>query len=127
MVQKRKNLRTSKNNQNNDYPHNMIQERKHPRKDIPQVIIQQLPKHQLRRKNSQHKARPSLKNSQHKVRPSLNNSQHKVTQSLIPNKNMSHHNSAVMIERNFQIHFRHPQRLLRQKIQNLYQRNQNIV
>ena len=30
-------------------------------------------------------------------------------------------------DENFQIHFRHPQRLLRQKIQNLYQRNQNIV
>ena len=94
---------------------NMIQERKHPRKDVPQVIIQQLPKHQLHKNNSQHKARPSLSNN-HKARPSL-----------IPNKNMSHHNSAVMMTRNFQIHFRHPQRLLRQKIQNLYQRNQNIA
>ena len=40
---------------------------------------------------------------------------------------MPHHNSAVLMMTNFQIHFHHPQRLLRQKIQNLYQRNQNIV
>ena len=85
------------------------------RKDIPRVIIQQLPKHQLWRNNSQHKARPSLNNSQHKARPSP-----------IP-KNMPHHKSAAMMMRNFQICFRHPQRLLRQKIQNLYRRNQNIV
>ena len=94
----------------------MIQERKYTEKDVPQVIIQQLPKHQLWRNNSQHKARPSLNNSQHKVRPSP-----------IPDKNMPHHNSAVLMMTNFQIHFRHPQRLLRQKIQNLYRRNQNIV
>ena len=94
----------------------MIQERKHTEKDVPEVIIQQLPNHQLWRNNSQHKARPSLNNSQHKVRPSL-----------IPNKNISHHKSAAMMTRNFQIHFHHPQRLLRQKIQNLYQRNQIIV
>ena len=75
------------------------------RKRHTQVIIQQLPKHQLRRNNSQHKVRPLL----------------------IPNKNMPHHNSSVMMTRNFQIHFCHPQRLLRQKIQNLYQKNRNIV
>ena len=40
-------------------------------------------------------------------------------------RNMSHHNSAAMTH--FQMRFPHPQRLLRQKIQNLYQRNQNIV
>ena len=80
----------------------MIQERKYTEKDVPQVIIQQLPKHQLRRNNSKHKARPSL----------------------IPDKNMPHHNSAVLMTTNFQIHF---QRLLKQKIQNLYRRNQNIV
>ena len=60
------------------------------KKDVPQVIIQQLPKHQLRRNNSQHEARPSRNNSQHKARPSL-----------IPNKNMSHHKSAAMMMRNF--------------------------
>ena len=35
--------------------------------------------------------------------------------------------SAAMMMRNFQILFRHPQRLLKQNIQNLYHRNQNIV
>ena len=39
----------------------------------------------------------------------------------------AHHNSAAMMTTTFQIHFCLPQRLLRQKIQNLYQRNQNIV
>ena len=83
----------------------MIQERKYTDKDVPQVIIQQLPKHQLWRNNSQHKVRPSP----------------------IPDKNMPHHNSAVLMMTNFQICFHHPQRLLRQKIENLYRRNQNIV
>ena len=72
---------------------------------VPQVITQQLPRHQLWRNNSQHKARPSL----------------------IPNKNLSHHNSAPMMMTTFQIHLCHPQKLLRQKIQNPYLRNQNIV
>ena len=59
----------------------------------------------------QHKVSPSLNNS-HKVRLSLYND-HKVRLSLIPNKNMSHHNSAAMMMSHFQIHFPHPQRLLR--------------
>ena len=92
-----------------DIYENMIQERKHLRKDIPQMVKQQLSNHQLH-KNS-HKASPSLNNS-HKVRPSLNNI-HKARSSLIPSKNMSHHNSAAMMMSHFQIHFPHPQRLLR--------------
>ena len=102
---------------------NTIQERKHLRKDVPQMVKQQLPNHQLH-KNS-HKASSSLNNS-HKVSPSLNNN-HKAKPPLIPNKNMSHHNSAAMMMSHFQIRFPHPQKLLRRKIQNLYQRNQNIV
>ena len=103
---------------------NMIQERRPLRKDVPQMVKQQLPKHQLHKNNS-HKVSPSLNNS-HKARLSLNNN-HKARLSLIPSKNMSHHNSAAMMMRHFQICFPHPQRLSRQKIQNLYQRNQNIV
>ena len=95
--------------------------KKAPKKNVPQMVKQQLPNHQLHRIS--HKASPSLNNS-HKVSPSLNNN-HKVKPPLIPNRNMSHHNSAVMTH--FQIRFPHPQRLLRQKILNLYQRNQNIV
>ena len=81
---------------------------------------QQLPNHQLHKIS--HKASPSLNNS-HKASPSLNN--HKAKPLLIPNRNLSHHNSAVMPH--FQMHFPHPQRLLRRKILTLYQRNQNIV
>ena len=62
--------------------------------------------------------------NKNKASPSLNNN-HKVKPPLIPNRNMSHHNSAVMTH--FQMHFPHPQRLVRRKILNLYQRNQNIV
>ena len=97
------------------------------------MVKQQLPNHQLHKNsnkvspslNNSHKASPSLNNS-HKASPSLNNN-HKAKPPLIPNKNMSHHNSAAMMMSHFQIRFPHPQRLLRRKIQNLYQRNQNIV
>ena len=57
----------------------MIQERRHLRKDVPQMVKQQLPKHQLHKNNS-HKVSPSLNNS-HKARPSLNNI-HKVRSPL---------------------------------------------
>ena len=101
----------------------MIQGRKHLRKDVPQMVKQQLPNHPLHQNSG--KASLSLNNS-HKANPSLNNN-HKAKPPLIPNKNMSHHNSAAMMMSHFQIHFPHPQRPLRRKIQNLYQRNQNIV
>ena len=86
-------------------------ERKHLRKDVPQMVKQQLPNHQL------HKI-------SHIASPSLNNN-HKVKPPLILNRNLSHHNSAAMTH--FQICLPQPQRLLRQKILDLYQRNQNIV
>ena len=86
---------------------NMIQERKHLRKDVPQMLKQQIPNHQLHRIS--HKTSPSLNNS-HKASPPLNNN-HKVKQPLILNRNLSHHNSAMMT--NFQMHLPQPQRLLR--------------
>ena len=95
------------------------------------MLKQQIPNHQLHKLS--HKTSPSLNNS-HKMSPSLNNSHkarlpvnnnHRVKHPLILNKNLFHHNSAMMT--NFQIHMPLPQKLLRQKILGLYQRNQNIV
>ena len=85
------------------------------------MLKQQIPNHQLDKLS--HKTSPSLKNS-HKVRPVVNNN-HKMKHPLILNKNLFHHNSAMMT--NFQIHMPLPQKLLRQKILDLYQRNQNIA
>ena len=109
----------------------MTQERKHLRKDVPQMLKQQIPNcqlHKLSHKmslslNNSHKMSLSLNNS-HKVCPTVNNN-HKVKHPLILNKNLSHHNSAMMM--NFQIHLPLPQKLLPRKILDLYQRNQNIV
>ena len=109
----------------------MTQERKHLRKDVPQMLKQQIPNHQLHKLS--HKMSPSLNNSHktslslnnsHKARPPVNNN-HKVKHPLILNRDLSHHNSAMMT--NFQIPMPLPQKLLQQKILDLYQRNQNIV
>ena len=109
----------------------MTQERKHLRKDVPQMLKRQIPNHQLHKPS--HKMSPSLNNS-HKTSPSLNNSHkmhlplnnnYKVMHPLILNKNLSHHNSVMMM--NFQIHLPLPQKLSPRKILDLYQRNQNIV
>ena len=95
------------------------------------MLKQQIPNHQLHKLS--HKTSPSLNNS-HKMSPSLNNSHkacaplnntHKVMHPLILNKNLSHHNSAMMTD--FQMHLQLPPKLLPQKILDLYQRNQNIV
>ena len=99
---------------------NMTQERKYLRKDVSQMIKQQIPNHQLHKLS--HRTSPSLNNS-HKVHLPVNNN-HRVKHPLILN-NLSHHNSVTM--KNFQMHLPLPQRLLRQKILDLYQRNQNIV
>ena len=82
----------------------MIQERRHTEKEVLQAMLQHLQKHQ----------------------PPRNNSQHKATPLLVLNKNINHQNLAAMMTRHYQILF-HPPRLLRQKIQNLFQRNQNLV
>ena len=82
----------------------MTQERRHTEKEVLQVTLQHLQKHQLPRNNTQHKA----------------------TLLLVLNKNINHQNLAVMMTRHFQILFHLP-RLLRQKLQNLSQRNQNLV
>ena len=104
----------------------MTQERRHLRKDIPQMLKQQIPSHQLHKIS--HKTSPSLNNS-HKMNPSLNSS-HKAR--LLLNNNhkakqliLSCLNPAMMIN-HFQIM---PQlsKLLRRKILALYQRNQDIV
>ena len=94
------------------------------------MLKHQIPNHQLHKIS--HKTSPSLNNS-HKISPSLNshkarlplNNNHKVKQPLILNRNLSHHNSAKMTY--FQMRLPLPQRLLQQKILDLYQRNQNIV
>ena len=91
--------------------------KKAPKENIPQMIKQQIPNHQLHRishkmspfLNNSHKTNP-FRNSSHKVRPPLNNN-HKAKQTLILNRNLSSHNSAMMT--NFQIHMAQPQRLLR--------------
>ena len=108
----------------------MTQERKHLRKDVPQMLKQQIPNHQLHKLS--HKMSPSLNNSHkmslsltsHKAHPPLNNN-HKAKQPVILNRDLSYHNSAMMT--NFQMHLPLPQKLLRRKILDLYQRNQNIV
>ena len=119
----------------------MTQERKHLRKDVPQMLKQQIPNHQLHKishktnpsMNSSHKMNPSLNNN-HKMSPSLNNSHkarppvnnnHKAKHPLVLDRNLFHHNSAMM--NRFQIHGPWPEKLLPQKILVLYQRNQNIV
>ena len=109
----------------------MTQERKHLRKDVSQMLKQQIPNHQLHKishkmnpsLNNSHKMSPSPNNS-HKAHPPLNNN-HKAKHPLILNRDLSHHNSVMMT--NFQIHMPLPQKLLQQKILDLYQRNQNIV
>ena len=81
---------------------NTTQERKHLRKDVPQMIKQQISNHQLHKLshkmspsvNNSHRMSPSLNNS-HKARPPVNNN-HKVKHPLILN-NLSHHNSAMMM------------------------------
>ena len=81
--------------------------KRHLRKDVPQMLKQQLPNHQLHKIS--HKMSPSLNNS-HKVSPPWNNN-HKVKQPLILNRNLSRHNSAAMTH--FQTRLPQPQRLLR--------------
>ena len=103
----------------------MTQERKHLRKDVPQMLKQQIPNHQLH--NSSHKMNPSLNNS-YKMSPSLNshkvhlpvNNNHKAKHSLVLDRNLFHLNSAMMIH--FQIHGPWPEKLLPQKIPALYQK-----
>ena len=92
----------------------MTQERKHLRKDVPQMLKQQIPNHQLHKishkmnpsLNNSHKMTPSL-NDSHKMSPSLNNSHkarppvnnnHKVKHPLVLNRNLFHHNSAITIQ-----------------------------
>ena len=112
---------------------NTIQERKHLRENVPQMLKQQIPNHQLHRishktsqsLNNSHKMSPSLNNS-HKVCPPLNNN-HKVQQALILNRNLSRPNSATMMMMKFQTYFPQHQKLLRRKILDLHQRNRNIV
>ena len=101
----------------------MTQERRHLRENVPQMLKQQIPNHQLHKishkrsppLDSSHKTNPSL-NSSHKMNPSLNSS-HKMSPSLnsihkacLPLNNnhktkhltLSHLNPAMMIH-HFQI------------------------
>ena len=93
------------------------------KQQIPNLQLHKLSHKMTPSLNNSHKTSPSLNNN-HKVRPPLNNN-HKAMHPLIFNRNLSHHNSATMT--NFQIHMPLPQKRLRQKILDLYQRNQNIV
>ena len=119
----------------------MTQERRHLRKDVPQMLKQQFPNHQLHKishktnpsLNSSDKTNPSLNSSHktslslnsHKARPPVNNN-HKAKHPLVPYRNLFHLNSAMMMK-HFQIHGPWPKKLLPQKIPDLYQRNQDIV
>ena len=104
---------------------NTTQERRHLREDVPQMLKQQIPNHQLHKinqktslsMNSSHKTSLSL--NSHKARPPLNNN-HKAKQLTL-----SRLNPAMMIN-HFQIMLQLSE-LLRQKIPALYQRNQGIV
>ena len=105
------------------------------------MLKQQLPNHQLHKishktnlpLNSSHKMNPSL-NSSHKTSPSLNshkvcplvNNNHKVKHPLVLYRNLFHLNSAMMMK-HFQMHGPWPEKLLPQKIPDLYQRNQDIA
>ena len=103
----------------------MTQERRHLRKDVPQMLKQQIPNHQLHKIS--HKTSPPL-NSSHKMNPSLNshkahlplNNNHKVKQLILSCLN------PVMMINHFQIMLQ-LSKLLPQKIPALYQRNQDIV
>ena len=118
----------------------MTQERRHLRKDVPQMLKQQIPNHQLHKIS--HKTNPSL-NSSHKMNPSLNslkmspslnshkmflpvNNNHKAKHPLVLYRNLFHLNSAMTMK-HFQMHGPWPEKLLPQKIPDLYQRNQDIV
>ena len=115
--------------------------KRHLRKDVPQMLKQQIPNHQLQKishktnlsLNSSHKMNLSL-NSSHKMSPSLNshkarppvNNSHKAKHPLVLYRNLFHLNSAMMMKR-FQVHGLWPEKLLPQKIPALYQRHQDIV
>ena len=83
---------------------NTTQEKRHLRKDIPQMLKQQIPNHQLHKighktnpsLNSSHKMSPSL-NSSHKARPPLNNN-HKAKQLILSRLNpvMTIHHFQIM-------------------------------
>ena len=125
----------------------MTKKRRHLRKDVPQMLKQQIPNHQLHKishktnpsLNSSHKTNPSLNSSHkmnlslnsshktslslnsHKARPPVNNN-HKAEHPLVPYRNLFHLNSAMTMK-HFQIHGPWPEKLLPQKIPDLYQRN----
>ena len=106
------------------------------------MLKQQIPNHQLHKIS--HKTNPTLKsshkmnlslNSSHKMSLSLNsshkahlpvNNNHKVKHPLVLYRNLFHLNS-VMTMKHFQMHGPWPEKLLPQKIPDLYQRNQDIV
>ena len=105
------------------------------------MLKQQIPNHQLHKishktnpsLNSSHKTNPSL-NSSHKMSLSLNshkvcppvNNNHKAKLPLVLYRNLFHLNSAMMMK-HFQMHGPWPEKLLPQKIPDLYQRNQDIA
>ena len=105
------------------------------------MLKQQIPNHQLHKishktnpsQNSSHKANLSL-NSSHKMSPSLNshkvhppvNNNHKAKHPLVLYRNLFHLNSVTTMK-HFQMHGPWPEKLLPQKIPDLYQRNQDIV
>ena len=105
------------------------------------MLKQQIPNHQLHKinhktnpsLNSSHKMNPSL-NSGHKMSPSLNshkvhppvNNNHKVKHPLVLYRHLFHLNSAMTMK-HFQMHGPWPEKLLPQKIPDLYQRNQKQI
>ena len=98
----------------------MTQERKHLRKDVPQMLKQQIPNHQL------HKI-------SHKTSPSEQQPQGASTMEQQPRGKAATDTQQGPVPSQFTDDdelpdaFAIPQRLLRRKILDLYQRNQNIV
>ena len=105
--------------------------KKAPKKRHTSDVKQQIPNHQLHKIS--HKTNLSL-NSSHKMSPSLNshkacppvNNNHKAKHPLVFNRNWFHLNLAMTMK-HFQMHGPWPEKLLPQKIPDLYQRNQDTV
>ena len=95
------------------------------------MLKQQIPNHQLCKishktnlsLNSHHKMSLSL--NSHKERPPVNNN-HKAKHPLVLYRNLFHLNSGMMMKHS-QMHGPWPEKLLPQKIPDLYQRNRDIV
>ena len=118
----------------------MTQERRHLRKDVPQMLKQQIPNHQLQdqpQDKSASEQQPQNESiseqqpqdesiSEQPQGASASEQNHKAKHPLVLYRNLVHLNSATTMK-HFQIHGPWPEKLLPQKIPDLYQRNQDIA